>query len=315
MMQRDGARTRVCGVDVPTEYVCPITHEIMATPVLAMDGFVYEASAIERWLSQSRRSPLTNQELPSATLVPCHPIKALITSFLDHHPEVGAHVRNSMKRPSCEPSVPQDQVCAQRRPSLLRSISLGRRRQNDAQSSDADAAAAEEESPAAAGRRAILTRGGSMTTSSGNLRNLLASATVGEADTLSRVPVEDLLEQDDQVEEGLRQRSLGNLQAAAGGAGQEAETRTSAAGTSCPHATEGLEVKLEAEYGEVAMGDEEELHALLSLKASGGAAAGASSGGAREALGVDLVAVVDCSVRKGPNKSCSPLAGFRCSMV
>lgn len=36
------------GGSVPAHFLCPITHQLMFDPVLAADGFCYEASAISR---------------------------------------------------------------------------------------------------------------------------------------------------------------------------------------------------------------------------------------------------------------------------
>jgi hypothetical protein len=86
------ART-VAGIPIPSEYFCSITHEIMNDPVSAMDGHVYERQAIESWISQHSRSPMTNALLPSKVLIPCHPIKALIQGFLQQHPQVAEECR------------------------------------------------------------------------------------------------------------------------------------------------------------------------------------------------------------------------------
>ena len=254
---REGVR--VCGVNVPAEFVCPITHEVMLAPVLAMDGFVYEESAMRRWLAQSNRSPMTNEPLPAATLVPCHPIRALIATFLDAHPEVGKFVRRAS---SNTPAA---------RPGLRRSISLGRRGPQAMEAGDEAA-----ENPAAAGRRAMLTRGGSMSTTSGNLRTLLAATDVREPEP--DLPPEDLLPDDNSRREGPGRVHMSAL---AGGQGPGA-----------------LSVEVLAEFGEVPMDAAQRLHVLVSLKASCGAAAGqepAAGGGCSGALGVDIVAVVDCS--------------------
>jgi hypothetical protein len=34
---------------VPTEYLCPISSEVMEDPVSTVDGFTYERKNIERW--------------------------------------------------------------------------------------------------------------------------------------------------------------------------------------------------------------------------------------------------------------------------
>ena len=40
--------------------MCPITHELPLHPVMAEDGKVYERAAIEKWLEDNDRSPMTN---------------------------------------------------------------------------------------------------------------------------------------------------------------------------------------------------------------------------------------------------------------
>ena len=57
---------------------CPITLEVMRDPVIAGDGHSYERSAIERWLSGHRTSPLTGPVRESNELLPNHRLRALI---------------------------------------------------------------------------------------------------------------------------------------------------------------------------------------------------------------------------------------------
>lgn len=50
--------------NVPVEYICPITQEIMLEPVTCTDGFTYEKRAITEWfLSGKYTSPMTNAVL------------------------------------------------------------------------------------------------------------------------------------------------------------------------------------------------------------------------------------------------------------
>lgn len=50
--------------EVPFEYLCPITHEIMLEPVTCSDGYTYERKAITEWfLSGKFSSPMTNETL------------------------------------------------------------------------------------------------------------------------------------------------------------------------------------------------------------------------------------------------------------
>lgn len=72
-----GAEQAVAAGTVPTlksapvHYLCPITRELMTDPVVASDGFTYDRSAIENWLSLGRRtSPMTNALLADETLRP-----------------------------------------------------------------------------------------------------------------------------------------------------------------------------------------------------------------------------------------------------
>ncbi len=67
-------------IQPPTEFVCPITHELMVTPVVAQDGFTYEKSAIEDWMKYKKTSPKTNEPI-EAVLVPNFNLKALIADW------------------------------------------------------------------------------------------------------------------------------------------------------------------------------------------------------------------------------------------
>jgi cold shock CspA family protein len=64
--------------DVPEEFLCPITFEMMTDPVIAADGHTYERRAIEAWFSRARTSPVTNEPLEHLHLIPAHTIRSLI---------------------------------------------------------------------------------------------------------------------------------------------------------------------------------------------------------------------------------------------
>lgn len=61
---------------VPVELICPITREVMRDPVLAADGFSYERTAIQRWLSDHNTSPMTGAPLSDKTLRPNDELRA-----------------------------------------------------------------------------------------------------------------------------------------------------------------------------------------------------------------------------------------------
>eukprot|EP00271_Cylindrocystis_brebissonii_P011292 TRINITY_DN2843_c0_g1_i1.p1 TRINITY_DN2843_c0_g1~~TRINITY_DN2843_c0_g1_i1.p1 ORF type:complete len:971 (-),score=188.09 TRINITY_DN2843_c0_g1_i1:936-3848(-) len=70
-------------MDAPSSLFCPITQEMMVTPVLAADGHTYERLAIIQWLETNDRSPMTNVPLPSKALVPNHAVKSMITEWTE----------------------------------------------------------------------------------------------------------------------------------------------------------------------------------------------------------------------------------------
>ncbi|KDO27221.1 hypothetical protein SPRG_07470 [Saprolegnia parasitica CBS 223.65] len=59
-------------------FLCPISCEIMRDPVIARDGHSYERAQITRWFQSHRRSPVTNEELPSTELMPNYSLKQAI---------------------------------------------------------------------------------------------------------------------------------------------------------------------------------------------------------------------------------------------
>lgn len=48
---------------IPNEFKCPISMELMTDPVLCEDGQTYDRRSIQEWLKQSQTSPLTRQPL------------------------------------------------------------------------------------------------------------------------------------------------------------------------------------------------------------------------------------------------------------
>ena len=59
------------------ELVCPITFSLPIDPVTAEDGKVYERSAIEEWLKQQHKSPVTNLAM-GTRLLPALQVKNMI---------------------------------------------------------------------------------------------------------------------------------------------------------------------------------------------------------------------------------------------
>merc|ERR1712183_579093 len=57
---------------------CPITGRVLRDPVVAADGFTYEREAIQRHLQTKKRSPVTGEALPHATLWPNVSVRVLL---------------------------------------------------------------------------------------------------------------------------------------------------------------------------------------------------------------------------------------------
>jgi hypothetical protein len=55
----------------------------MRDPLIAADGFTYEAEAIREWLDSGHRtSPMTNLELSHRDLLPNHALRSAIQEWL-----------------------------------------------------------------------------------------------------------------------------------------------------------------------------------------------------------------------------------------
>ena len=67
--------------EVPDDFICPITAEIMTDPVSTSDGFTYERAAITEWLRTKDTSPKTGATLESKALIPNLMARSMIRAF------------------------------------------------------------------------------------------------------------------------------------------------------------------------------------------------------------------------------------------
>ena len=67
--------------DIPSQFKCPITMEIMSDPVSGNEGEVFERSAIVEWLLNNNTSPITRNPLSIGDLRSCLPIKSMIEEY------------------------------------------------------------------------------------------------------------------------------------------------------------------------------------------------------------------------------------------
>ncbi|KAK1559465.1 hypothetical protein Q3G72_014780 [Acer saccharum] len=70
--------------NLPSYFICPILLEVMQDPVVAADGYTYEAEAMKGWLgSRHDTSPMTNLRLPYHQVIPNHSLRSAIQEWLD----------------------------------------------------------------------------------------------------------------------------------------------------------------------------------------------------------------------------------------
>jgi hypothetical protein len=72
-------------VEVPENFICPITQDIMSCPLLSREGHNYEREAIMNWVSEHGTSPLTREFLRPSQLVRNRVLEGKISRFLRQH--------------------------------------------------------------------------------------------------------------------------------------------------------------------------------------------------------------------------------------
>lgn len=77
--------TSTTPVGVPSEYICPITMDIMRDPVVLVEsGNSYERTAICTWISSGKATePCTGEELNNVSVTPNRSLKKLIYSYME----------------------------------------------------------------------------------------------------------------------------------------------------------------------------------------------------------------------------------------
>ncbi|XP_039000149.1 U-box domain-containing protein 32-like isoform X3 [Hibiscus syriacus] len=66
----------------PPHFVCPVFQDVMKDPLIAADGFTYEADAIRGWLDSGHdTSPMTNLKLDHCNLVPNYALQQAIQEW------------------------------------------------------------------------------------------------------------------------------------------------------------------------------------------------------------------------------------------
>lgn len=71
--------------NIPANYLCPITVQIMFDPVIAEDGCTYEREAIEQWFNNGHNNSPMGHGIIGSLLIPNRDKKFDIIQFLDNH--------------------------------------------------------------------------------------------------------------------------------------------------------------------------------------------------------------------------------------
>lgn len=71
------------GAELPDDFKCPISLEIMSDPVILSSGHTFDRASIQRWLDAGHRTcPISKQALPEPpSLIPNHALRSLISSY------------------------------------------------------------------------------------------------------------------------------------------------------------------------------------------------------------------------------------------
>lgn len=72
-------------IAIPSEFICPISLEIMEEPVVLSDGQSYERSFIEAWFQHNDTIPTTNERVRNKTLTPNRRLQESIQRFVQSH--------------------------------------------------------------------------------------------------------------------------------------------------------------------------------------------------------------------------------------
>ena len=115
---------RACAVAAPPpDFICPITLGVMRDPVTADDGRAYERSAIAKWLTRRRTSPLTNCTISSAQLAPDDALRRRIDRWA--RSAAGPHPQHARLDPAAADRADASAAAAATASSALSGLTLG----------------------------------------------------------------------------------------------------------------------------------------------------------------------------------------------
>uniref|UniRef100_A0A7I4E2I8 RING-type E3 ubiquitin transferase n=1 Tax=Physcomitrium patens TaxID=3218 RepID=A0A7I4E2I8_PHYPA len=86
MKQMEGSLegAAVEGLEIPADFRCPLSGDLMSDPVIVASGQTYERIYIQHWLNEGHaRCPKTHQKLSHRNLIPNYTVKALIANWCE----------------------------------------------------------------------------------------------------------------------------------------------------------------------------------------------------------------------------------------
>ncbi|KMS99742.1 hypothetical protein BVRB_1g021090 [Beta vulgaris subsp. vulgaris] len=105
--------------EIPQEFLCPITLEIMTDPVIVATGQTYERESIQKWLDSNHRTcPKSGQVLEHLSLAPNYALKNLILQWCEKN-----KIQLPQKKdPSSSPHNPADDPSSPEHISTINSL-------------------------------------------------------------------------------------------------------------------------------------------------------------------------------------------------
>mmetsp|Transcript_5173 Transcript_5173/g.8770 ORF Transcript_5173/g.8770 Transcript_5173/m.8770 type:complete len:589 (-) Transcript_5173:57-1823(-) len=114
---------RASNKELPEEFFCPLTKQVMKDPVVDNDGHSYEREAIERWLRAQSSNPVTNEYLSLDMLQPNKELKSRIYKSTGKPRSRSQNPRARSKSPGSKMSTKQKNTNRQLVDSYLHEIS------------------------------------------------------------------------------------------------------------------------------------------------------------------------------------------------
>ena len=86
-------------IEIPENFICPITQELMTDPVVTRYGQSYERSAIIEWIAKGKDCPLTRQPLSLSGIITNHSLRSQIRQWQVKNELDGGKESNGLRWP------------------------------------------------------------------------------------------------------------------------------------------------------------------------------------------------------------------------